>query len=192
MTLYQNFPGDPVPESMILSTIEKLKNYGFENPMRWVLVDTTKQRLLLVRERVPLAQWPVSTAQAGLDSRENSGGTPPGVHFIARKIGAEAPLGTVFDSRMPTGEIWSPPWNDDPPRRDQDLILSRILVLEGLESGLNQGPGVDSRERFIYVHGTNREDLIGKPVSHGCVRMTNRHLISLFDQIEEGDPLVIV
>ena len=68
----------------------------------------------------------------------------------------------------------------------------QILTLEGLEEGLNRGPGCDSMERYIYIHGTNHEDQIGHPVSHGCVRMTGLHVTELFDLIAEGDPVVII
>ena len=135
----------------------------------------------------PQASWPVSTAEAGLDNRIDSGGTPPGVHRIAQKIGAKAAAGTIFESRQPTGEIWQP---------DQvtaeDLILTRILTLAGCEAGLNQGGAVDSEARYIYLHGTNHENLIGQPVSHGCVRLTNDDISQLFDRMAEGDPVVIL
>jgi len=114
------------------------------------------------------------------------------MHRVARKIETDSQIGTVFVSRKPNGETWNPEWNKDESLRQRDLILSRILVLEGLEPGVNQGPGVDSLQRYIYVHGTNREDLIGQPVSHGCVRMNNQSIIELFEIIKEGDPLVIV
>lgn len=173
-------------------TWSDLGNYSPELSSRWLFVDTAGQQIYLVRESTILKQWPVSTAQVGLDNRDSSGGTPPGVHRVARKVGAQAQAGTVFESRKPTGKIWSPSWNDDADQRQRDLILSRILILDGLQPGVNQGEGIDSRERYIYVHGTNREDLIGQPVSGGCVRMANQNIIDLFDQVAEGDLLVIV
>ncbi len=179
-------------DQLIGTTYDKIVNYAPEKPSRWLLVDTSNQHLYLVLEGGVVAQWPVSTAQAGLDNRENSEGTPTGVHRVAQKIGKNSRLGTVYDSRQPTGETWNPEWNNADHLLGRDLILSRILVLEGLEPGVNQGPGIDSRQRYIYVHGTNREDLIGQPASRGCVRMSNQGIIELFDLIEEGDPLVIV
>jgi len=159
---------------------------GVQPPDRWLLVDVTGQRLALVVGGRIAAVWPVSTAAAGLDNRDGSGGTPAGLHAIERRIGADAAPGAVFNSRQPTGETWT---GDDDPR---DLILTRILTLEGLQEGLNRGPGVDSRARYIYIHGTNHEDAIGRPVSHGCVRMTNTDVADLFDRVAEGDPVVIV
>ena len=92
----------------------------------------------------------------------------------------------MFESRIPTGEIWR-----GEPRSD-DLILTRVLQLQGLEPDVNRGPGVDSLERYIYVHGTHHEDDLGRPVSHGCVRMGNADIAWLFDQVEEGDALVVI
>ncbi len=192
MTNSENSSRKRTLDQLMGSTYDKIINYAPEKPDRWLLVDTSEQRLFLVREGGIAGQWPVSTALAGLDNRENSGGTPTGVHRVAQKIGRNSLLGTVFISREPTGETWNQEWNNNSDLRQRDLILSRILVLDGLEPGVNQGQGVDSRQRYIYVHGTNQEDLIGKPVSHGCVRMNNQNIIELFDLIEEGDPLVIV
>lgn len=154
---------------------------------RWLLVDVAGQRLALVRGGAVERVWPVSTARAGVDGREGSGGTPPGLHRIARCVGAGAEPGTVFESREPTGRVWRP-GDDDA----DDLILTRILTLEGLEPGVNRGAGVDSLARYIYLHGTNHEDRIGEPVSHGCVRLRNGDVAELFDLVEEGDPVVIV
>ena len=131
--------------------------------------------------------WPVSTAAAGLDARVDSGGTPPGLHRIERRIGAGAEPGAVFVSREPTGKVWRP----DESSAD-DLILTRILTLRGIEPGVNAGPGVDSLARYIYLHGTNHEDRIGEPVSHGCVRLRNDDVVELFGLVAEGDTVVIV
>src|SRR5205085_10183567 len=73
-----------------------------------------------------------------------------------------------------------------------DLILTRILTLDGAEAGVNHGAGCDSLERYIYVHGTNQEAALGSAASHGCVRLRNADVIALFDRVSEGDWLVIV
>ncbi|MCP4291245.1 MAG: L,D-transpeptidase [bacterium] len=177
---------------LLHTTLKNIRNYTETAPKQWLLVDSNSQQLFLVREGMINNQWNVSTALNGLNNKENSGGTPPGVHKVARKIGKRATSGAVFESRKLTGENWVPEWNKDEELKKRDLVLSRILVLDGLEPGVNQGPGIDSRERYIYVHGTNREDLIGQPVSHGCIRMNNSGIIDLFELVEEGDFLVIV
>jgi hypothetical protein len=156
---------------------------------RCVIVNVSGQRLVLLVDGAVECGFAVSTARAGLNAREGSHGTPPGVHRIARKIGSGMPAGTIFRSRVPTGEIWLPGEREDP---EGDLILSRILTLEGLEDGVNRGPGVDTLARYVYIHGTNHESRIGIPVSGGCIRMTNADIIDLFERVEEGDPVVIV
>ena len=102
-----------------------------------------------------------------------------------RRIGEDAGRGCVFASREPTGETWCGE------ARDDDLILTRILTLDGLEEGVNRGPGHDSLERYIYLHGTNHERLLGRPVSHGCIRLSNADICRLFDGMREGDHVLI-
>ncbi len=155
-------------------------------PARWLLVDVAAQTVSLMRGEAVVATWPVSTAAAGVDARDGSGGTPPGWHVIARRIGHGADPGAVFVSREPTGEIWN---GDDDPR---DLILGRILTLDGRQDGVNRGPGVDSLARYIYLHGTNHEDRVGQPCSHGCIRLRRADMVALFDRVDEGDAVVVV
>ena len=111
--------------------------------------------------------------------------TPPGWHRIHARIGEGAPSGAVFVSREATGDRWK----GEP--EAADLILTRILTLEGLEDGVNRGPGHDSLERYIYIHGTNHEEELGRPASHGCVRMGNADVIDLFARVAVGDPVVV-
>lgn len=155
-------------------------------PDRFALVDVAAQRLDLVEHARVTGSWSVSTAAAGIGGAEGSHRTPPGWHRVRARIGAGAPAGTVFESREPTGETW----RGEP--RDDDLILTRIVTLEGLEDGVNRGAGCDSLERYIYVHGTNQPGRIGTPASHGCVRMTNDDVVAFFDRVREGDLVVIV
>jgi hypothetical protein len=96
----------------------------------------------------------------------------------------------VFRSREDTGVI--APILTARVDVEEDLILTRILWLEGLEPGVNRGPGIDSRERYIYIHGTNEEGLIGTPASHGCVRMRNQDVVTLFDLLPVGAEVEIV
>ena len=178
--------------------LARLRRWAPTGADRWLLVDVRAQRLHLMTGDLSLDHWPVSTAAAGLDGREGSGGTPPGAHRIARRLGGDAPPGMVFVSREATGRIWSADQPGDQDRvaaehdHDADLILTRVLTLDGLEDGVNRGPGVDSATRYIYIHGTNAEPRLGTPCSHGCVRMGNADVMKLFDLVQEGDPVVIV
>ena len=154
------------------------------------VVDVRTQTLTVFRGQQLVTRYPISTAARGVGNREASYRTPLGRHRVHQKFGADAPLGTVFRSRVNTHTV--APILTDPVDVEEDLILSRILWLDGLEPGLNKGPGIDSRERFIYIHGTNEEGLIGTPASHGCVRMRNRDVIALFDLLPIGAEVEIV
>ena len=70
-------------------------------------------------------------------------------------------------------------------------VLTRLITLDGLEQGKNKGGKVDSYARCIYIHGTNDEEGIGMPKSHGCIRLTNDDVITLFERLSVGIPVVI-
>ena len=159
---------------------------------RWLLVHVPSQRLLLLQGTDSTAAWPVSTSVVGMDNRQDSGGTPGGLHRVDQKIGEGSDLHTIFSSRQSTGILWQKDMDETDRGPEGDLILTRILTLDGLEEGVNRGPGIDSLARYIYIHGTNHEDGIGTPVSGGCVRMKNTDVIALFDLVQEGDPVVIL
>jgi UDP-N-acetylmuramate--alanine ligase len=150
-------------------------------PERLLVVDAERQVATLIEAEEAVASWPVSTARAGIGGEAGSFRTPPGWHRIRERIGQDAVLGTVFVSREPTGETWSGE------QRDDDLILTRVLTLDGVEDGVNRGPGCDSLERYIYLHGTNQEELLGRAVSHGCVRLSNSGIVALFERVRAGD-----
>jgi UDP-N-acetylmuramate--alanine ligase len=149
------------------------------------VVDVERQCAVWLEDGAVKAVWPVSTARAGIGGAEGSFRTPPGWHRVHRRIGEDAEKGAVFVWREPTGETWRGE------ARDEDLILTRILTLDGLEEGVNRGPGHDSLERYIYLHGTNHERLLGRPSSHGCVRLSNADVCCLFEQMREGDYVLI-
>jgi UDP-N-acetylmuramate--L-alanine ligase len=150
-------------------------------PERLLVVDAERQVATLFERGEAAAAWPVSTARNGIGGEENSYRTPPGWHRIHARIGEDAAPGAVFVSREPTGETWGGETCDG------DLILTRILTLDGMEDGVNRGQGCDSLARYIYLHGTNQEHLIGRPLSHGCVRLANDAVRELFDRMREGD-----
>lgn len=138
----------------------------------------------------PLAAYAVSTAARGAGEQRGSYQTPRGRHLIRAKIGAGLPANTVFVGRRPTGEIWTPELGAQQPERD--WILSRILWLSGCEPGRNRLGGCDSMRRYIYIHGTADEHLLGQPASHGCIRMANADVIDLFERVPAYTPVEIV
>lgn len=119
--------------------------------------------------------YPVSTATKGSGNLHGSLQTPLGRHRIAARIGAGLPEETIFKARRPVDA-----YDASIHHPDGDWILSRILWLEGEQTGVNRRGRVDTRSRFIYIHGTHREDLIGRPASHGCIRMRKRDIVDLF------------
>lgn len=137
-----------------------------------------------------LLSYPVSTAKKGVGSIKGSEQTPLGLHRIRAKIGAGMPENTVFVGRRPTGEIYSRALGQRSP--DRDWILSRILWLSGLEVGKNRLGNCDTMQRYIYIHGCPDEFPMGKPLSHGCIRMRNRDIIQLFNQVLVGTPVQII
>jgi lipoprotein-anchoring transpeptidase ErfK/SrfK len=168
-------------ESVVLErTREKIGRMQPGAQKQFIFVDTAAQQLYLIENEIIVRSYAISTARLGIGNREGSCQTPSGIHRIVEKIGAGAPPGRIFKDRCDTGIDWQPGLTED------NLILTRILRLEGLEDGVNRGPGIDSYSRYIYIHGTNQESLIGTPFSHGCVCLRNMDIIELFDAVNEG------
>ena len=132
---------------------------------------------------------PISTSKFGEGSTVNSFKTPLGNHKIKDKIGDNADLNTIFVSRINTKRKASIISEDID--SDDDHVTSRILWLDGQEEGLNKGKGVDSYNRYIYIHGTHEEGLIGLKASHGCIWMFNNEVIYLYDIVKEGTNVYI-
>lgn len=144
-----------------------------------IFVSTREQRLYLLRGGQLLREWPCSTSGRGLGEEEGSLRTPRGRHVICQKIGGDAPLGMVFKGRVPQGVLGDPA---DP----EDLVLTRILWLGGQDTR-----NANTRQRYVYIHGTNHEQEIGRPNSHGCVRMRNADVAELYDLVAEGTEVLI-
>jgi len=154
-----------------------------------VEVDLSGQRLRLYIGDVVTASYSVSTALNGPGERMGSECTPRGWHEVRAKIGRACPINTVFVGRRPTGETFTPLLARRYP--DRDWILTRILWLSGLEPGRNRLGNVDSFRRFIYIHGCPEDAPMGRPGSHGCIRMRNDDLVALFDAIPVGTRVLI-
>lgn len=157
----------------------------------YIEISIARQSLTLCDDTgAAVASYPVSTAANGVGCIKNSGCTPLGAHVVRAKIGQGAPENTVFVGRRATGEICTPELVAAFP--DRDWILTRILWLSGTEIGKNRLGQVDTMQRYIYIHGTPDQVELGKPGSHGCIRMRNAELIALFEQVPVGTPVMIV
>jgi lipoprotein-anchoring transpeptidase ErfK/SrfK len=141
-----------------------------------IVIDIAKQQLVL-GDKV----YAVSTAANGPGEKNGSMCTPRGRHIVRAKIGKGAPLGAVFVGRRPTGEIWTPELHARYPGRD--WMLTRLLWLSGCERGFNRLGEVDTMRRMVYIHGTHDFAELGKPGSHGCIRMRNEDVAELFDLV---------
>lgn len=152
-----------------------------------LIISIAQQTLTL--EGLKPKVYAVSTALAGPNELQNSGGTPRGRHTVRAKIGGGEPLGAVFVGRRPTGEIYSEELAQRFPNRD--WILSRILWLSGCEVGKNRLGNCDTMRRFIYIHGTPDTEPMGVAKSHGCIRMRNADVMELFDLVPAGTEVLI-
>ncbi|WP_201596997.1 L,D-transpeptidase [Psychrobacter vallis] len=164
-----------------------------ENPNTQLVINIAKQTLTVYQQQSEIYTYSVSTAKNGIGCLQDSGCTPLGQHVIAEKIGDSMPMNTVFVGRVPTGERYSAEFGALNPERD--WILSRILWLSGLENGMNKGSNrqgsCDTYQRYIYIHGTPDTEPMGVPLSHGCVRMRNKDILELFEQVKEGTLVTI-
>jgi len=147
---------------------------------RSLVVDVATQTLRVMDGRKVAAEFPVSTSKFGLGCKEGSYKTPTGKFRIARKIGGSAEPWTIFRARKNTGRKAKP-------GGDEDLVLTRILTLDGLDRA-----NANSLDRYIYIHGTTQEHLIGTPASHGCVRLRNADMIALHRMVRAGTPVCIL
>ena len=148
-----------------------------------LFVDIKSQNMYLLKKGTILRNFKISSSYYGTGSRVNSLKTPLGKHEIYKKIGKDLPINAILKGRVWSGAIANIITEEID--TDFDHVTSRILWLDGLEMGKNKGPGVDSRSRYIYIHGTAEEGLIGKPASDGCIRMYNTDVIELFDLVNE-------
>jgi lipoprotein-anchoring transpeptidase ErfK/SrfK len=146
-----------------------------------IIVSVKDQRLLLKTDGKPQAIYPVSTSRFGIGDRLGSYATPLGKFFVRMKIGMGQPLGAVFRSRRPTGEVLKP----NAPGRDP--IVTRILWLDGIEPANRNAFG-----RGIYIHGTPQESALGRPASYGCIRMRSKDVAVLCDRVGTGVTVRII
>lgn len=153
--------------------------YSHENLNKdyFIFINIFSQSLTLFQDFKEIAKYKVSTSRFGEGSEMGSNKTPLGAHFIKEYIGQDSEPLTIFEARIPTNKKTN--IISDCIYSKEDIISSRILWLEGLEEGKNKGFKVDTFQRYIYIHGTNEEGMLGNKASHGCIRMGNSDIIDL-------------
>lgn len=179
--------GHPLPDQWLKQVRERYSPYDFDN---WLCVVLAQQRMYWIHRGAIRAAYVISGSAKGAGNRSGSNQTPPGLHTVCEKYGEGLPAGAVLRSRVFTGEVI--PIDSLAMQDSSDLITSRILRLQGEEPGINSGEGIDSYERYIYLHGTSEEGLLGTPASHGCIRMRNAEIIALYPHIAIGTPVWII
>jgi hypothetical protein len=146
-----------------------------------IIVNSSEFTLSLIKDGKPFV-FPISCAKNGLGEKNGSNRTPRGMHKIYKKIGKNAQIGSVFKSRKEIGEIWH-----NAADFTENAILTRILWLEGDDKN-----NKNTKDRYVYIHGTNREKDVGKNhFSHGCIVMKNEDVSYLFDLVKAGDYVFI-
>jgi hypothetical protein len=141
-----------------------------------LVVNGLEQKIYLVGEKIIKKKYDISTSKYGFGNLGRSYKTPLGIHKIHAKYGEDAPIGTIFENREEVGIC-----KINPTGRGRVSITSRLMSLEGCEI-----ENKNTLSRPIYIHGVSNEGLIGKPASHGCIRMRNKDIIKLFDLVEIG------
>jgi len=175
------------------SIIERVGNYLDSKNIftdEIIYVSIKKQTLYHIQHKRIIREYTISTSSYGIGSRNGSNKTPIGLHSVKEKYGDKTPINGIMVSRVFYGNI-ATIYNDETKSKTDD-ITSRILWLEGLEKGKNKGKGIDSFNRYIYIHGTSEEGRLGKPASHGCIRMKNKEVIDLYKLLEVGTLVLIL
>lgn len=173
-----------VPPEQIRNHIQSL---GVVPTSHVIIVDTDKQELYLLKNNIVTQVYTVSTSKRGIGQKINTFKTPRGLHRINEKIGDGIPPYGIFHRRRFT-RVWEPR-----PRHQhyKDYVSTRILRLEGLQHGVNRGKNplgqlVDTERRAVYIHGTTMEWKLGFPSTKGCVHMSAKDVIDLFDRVPIG------
>lgn len=153
-----------------------------------VVVDTKKQLLTVLENDQVKKVYTISTSKRGLGQRVNTYQTPQGLHRINQKIGDGVPHYGIFHRRQYVGAAWR-----KQPRHQhiKDYVSTRILRLEGMQPGFNKGKDawgrtVDTETRAVYIHGTTMEWQLGYPSTKGCVHMSAKDVIHLFNEVPTG------
>ena len=170
--------------------IQKVNNYISTDYSELLCVSIENQKMYHIKEDAIVKKYIISSSEYGTGSETGSNKTPLGLHKVKEKYGDNIPINGRMTGRVFYGDI-ATIYTDETKSKTDD-ITSRIFWLEGLEKGKNKGKGIDSFSRYIYIHGTSEEGRLGKPASHGCIRMKNKEVIDLYKLIEVGTLVLIL
>lgn len=97
------------------------------------------------------------------------------------RAGWETPTGSYEVMQMIRNPAWEHPFTGEvvPPGIDNPLGSRWI------------GFWTDGTN-FIGFHGTPNAESVGRPASHGCIRMYDRDVTKLFEMVEVGTPVQVI
>ena len=171
--------------------IEITQKYQKEAVIKEIIfVSIEKQKLYHIKNNKIISEFIISSSAYGTGNKAGSNKTPLGLHKVKQKYGDNTPINGRMKGRVYYGEIAT--IYKDSTKSKTDDVTTRILWLKGLEQGKNKGEGIDSFKRYIYIHGTSEEGRLGTPASHGCIRMTNKEVIDLYNKVAIGTLVLIL
>jgi len=150
----------------------------------FIYIGVKRQKLYVIKSKQLDRVFDISTSSKGSGNKIASFQTPLGMHSVHEKIGRGAAIGTLFVNKKNTYKIVTIDTLENHTKNDE--ITTRLISLIGTEININKGGDVDTYKRGIYIHGTSNEKSIGKPSSHGCIRMKNIDIIELFKKVHEN------
>lgn len=173
----QGVPGAPV---MLAHGVERDGAARYRDPPvgtegRYIVISLEEHRLYLMEQERVVWSTVVGT---GTGTRLEGAGqkwdfsTPRGMFRVQRK--EKDPRWYVPDWAYIERGVRIPP-EGDPSRWEEGMLGTTALFL---------GEG-------IALHGTDKPELLGQGVSHGCIRMTNEAARMLYHEVEVGTPVFI-
>ena len=177
-------------EQMFKTAKHYIENKSDKSFDEVLFVSLKEQKMYHLKQGKLLSEYIISSSAYGIGSKAGSNKTPLGLHKVKQKFGEKTPINGKMIARVFYGQIVT--IYTDNTKSKTDDVCSRILWLVGLEEGLNKGEGIDSYNRYIYIHGTSEEGRLGKPASHGCIRMKNKEVIELYEKVKIGTLVLIL
>jgi len=143
------------------------------------LIRGLRQKLYLSDNGTVKKEYLVSTGAKGFGNVNNSEKTPLGLCYIEKIITTDEKYESIIGGKE-TGVVLGP--NQDGPREGHCAeVTTGSMVLSGAEP-CNK----NVENRFIYIHGTNKEKYLGKAASGGCIRVSNDDILELTDILGRG------
>ncbi len=172
--------GFPLAPLAVAHGVEREGSARYRDPPvnvegRYVVISLAEHRLHLMEDNRVIWSALVGT---GTGTRLEGAGqkwdfsTPRGMFRVQYK--EKDPVWTVPDwAFVERGEPIPP--MDSPKRQQKGMLGTSAMYLE----------------EQIAIHGTNKPELLGQSVSHGCIRLSNEDARRLYYEVEIGTPVII-